>query len=86
MDGAYSVPDGPLFMSPKTVGETAVEHFSEGPAGQKAHTLASVLALFAGGQGAKVVDGAYGNAETDAEAYRYIRNLSLKCYSQHQLQ
>ena len=68
MDGAYSVPDGPLFMSPKTVTETAVEHFNEGPAGQKAHTLASVIALF--GEGAKVVDGAYGNAETDAEAYK----------------
>ena len=30
VDGAYSVPDGPLFMSPKTVGETAVEHFRQG--------------------------------------------------------
>ena len=68
MDGAYSVPEGPLFMSPKTVSETAVEHFNEGPAGQKAHTLAAVIALF--GEGAKVVDGAYGNAETDAEAYK----------------
>ena len=69
MDGAFSVPEGPLFMSPKTVSETAVEHFNEGPAGQKAHTLASVLALFPT-EGAKAVDGAYGNAETDAEAYR----------------
>ena len=70
VEGAYSVPDGPLFMSPKTVSETAVEHFNEGPAGQKAHTLASVIALFGGKEGAKVVDGAYGNAETDAEAYK----------------
>ena len=70
MEGAYSVPDGPLFMSPKTVSETAVEHFDEGPAGQKAHTLASVLALF--DERAKIVDGAYGNADTDAEAYRCV--------------
>ena len=68
VDDKFSVPDGPVFLSPKTVSETAIEHLTSGPALQKAHTLGCVLELFK--EGARIVDGAYGNAESDVEAYR----------------
>ena len=44
------------------------------PAAQKARTLNSVLSLFE--LGSAIVDGAYGNAETDEEAYREMQLLS----------
>ena len=68
VDEKFSMPHGPLFLSPKTVSETISEHFSEGPAAQKLRTLKSVLSLFQ--EGPKIVDGAYGNTDADEEAYR----------------
>ena len=68
IDDKYSMPRGPLFLSPKTVLETVSENFNEGPADQKMRTLNSLLSLFQ--EGAKIVDGAYGNTDTDEEAYR----------------
>ena len=68
VDGRYSLPYGPLFMSPKSLTAAVVEEVTSGPAAQKARTLNSVLSLFE--MGAATVDGAYGNAETDEEAYR----------------
>ena len=68
VDGEYSLPLGPLFLSPKKVSETLSEHFNEGPAAQKLRTIKSFLSLFK--KGPKVVDGAYGNTDTDEEAYR----------------
>ena len=68
VEDKYSLPHGPLFMSPKTISETVSEHFNEGPVAQKLQTIKSVLSLFK--EGPKIVDGAYGNAETDMEAYR----------------
>ena len=68
VDGGYSLPYGPLFMSPKSLAASVLEEVTAGPAGQKARTLNSVLSLFE--LGSAIVDGAYGNAETDEEAYR----------------
>ena len=62
------MPMGPLFLSPKKVSETLSEHFNEGPAAQKLRTIKAVLSLFK--KGPKIVDGAYGNTDTDEEAYR----------------
>merc|ERR1719188_1317894 len=70
VDGRYSLPYGPLFMSPKSLTAAVVEEVTSGPAAQKARTLNSVLSLFE--MGAATVDGAYGNAETDEEAYRRV--------------
>ena len=74
MDGRYSLPYGPLFMSPKSLAASVLEEVTGGPAAQKARTLNSVLSLFE--LGSAIVDGAYGNAETDEEAYREIQLLS----------
>ena len=74
MDGRYSLPFGPLFMSPKSLAASVLEEVTGGPAAQKARTLNSVLSLF--DMGSAIVDGAYGNAETDEEAYRELQLFS----------
>ena len=74
MDGRYSLPFGPLFMSPKSLAASVLEEVTGGPAAQKARTLNSVLSLF--DMGSAIVDGAYGNAETDEEAYRETQLFS----------
>ncbi len=68
-DGGHSLPFGPVFMSPKTMAEAALEAFVTGPEYQKADTLKAVLSLFPGGA-EMTVSGAYGNKASDVRAYR----------------
>ncbi len=66
-DGGYSLPFGPVLMSPKTMAEAVIENFITGPEFQKAATLKEVLSLF--NSGPDTVAGAYGNKASDIRAY-----------------
>ena len=40
VDGGYSLPYGPLFMSPKSLAASVLEEVTAGPAAQKARMIA----------------------------------------------
>jgi len=61
------LPYGPVLMSPKTL-PLALAEAALGPAEQKARTLQSLLGLLDTAAGS--VAGAYGNKQSDADAYR----------------
>lgn len=62
----YSLPKGPVFMSPKTFSEALVDAMSD-PSKVKATKIQSVLNLFDIKQ--DVILGAYGNRNSDTKAY-----------------
>ena len=62
----YSLPKGPVFMSPKTFAEALVDAMSD-PSKVKATKIQSVLNLFDIKQ--DVILGAYGNRNSDTKAY-----------------
>ena len=62
----YSLPKGPVFMSPKTFAEALVDAMSD-PSKVKATKIQSVLNLFEIKQ--DVILGAYGNRNSDTKAY-----------------
>ena len=68
VDDQFSMPQGPIFFSSKTVSGTISRQLNEGPAAEKLGMLQSVLSLFKAGP--EIVDGAYGNTGSDEEAYR----------------
>ena len=65
-DGGFSLPFGPVFMSPKSMAEAALEALA-GPEIQKKRTLKRLLDLF--DVGSQAVEAAYGNKESDKIAY-----------------
>ena len=62
----FSLPYGPVFMSPKPIAEAALEGLTN-PEKQKTETLNGLFSLF--DFGAESVDSAYGNKDSDTEAY-----------------
>ena len=70
VDDKFSMPQGPIFLSSKTVSGTVSRQLNEGPAAEKLGMLKSVLSLFKAGP--DIVDGAYGNTGSDEEAYRGV--------------
>ena len=70
MDDMFSMPQGPIIFSSKTVAGTVRRQLNEGPAAEKLGMLQSILSLFKAGP--DIVDGAYGNTGSDEEAYRGV--------------
>ena len=62
----YSLPKGPVFMSPKTFAEALVDAMSD-PSPVKTATLKGLLKLFDLKE--NIVHGAYGNRNSDTKSY-----------------
>ena len=62
----YSLPPGPVFMSPKTFAEALVDALSN-PSPVKTSTIKSFIELF--DLKDNVIKGAYGNRNSDTQAY-----------------
>ena len=62
----FSLPAGPIFMSPKTFAEALVDALSN-PSPVKTTTIKSFIDLF--DQKENVIKGAYGNRNSDTQAY-----------------
>ena len=66
MDG-YSLPKGPVFLSPRTLAVAAVASISD-PSPMKKVLIKSIIDIF--DEKADIFHGAYGNKDSDARAYR----------------
>ena len=69
-DGGHSLPFGPLFMSPKSNADALVAVMTSEAHLQQIETLKSILALFDVEE--KSVQAAFGNNESDSEAYESV--------------